>query len=182
MAGQLSQDEISSLRDAFSLFDKGRVLSHPFPVLSQFHASDGDGTITINELGEVMRSLGLNPTEDELRRMMREVDTDRNGTIDFNEFLTMMAARGAADSDGLDELRAAFNMFDKDGSGQISVQELRQVMHSLGKQSRSSYQPVLIRLSGERLTDKELEEMIREADSDGDGEIDFEEFCKMMDR
>jgi len=135
------------LRDAFSLFDK-----------------DGDGTITINELGDVMKSLGLNPSQEELRRMMREVDTDRNGTIDFNEFLTMMAAHSSAGSDGLDELRAAFNMFDKDGSGQISIQELKQVMHSLG----------------ERLTDRELEEMIHEADNNGDGEINFEEFCKMM--
>ncbi|KIL66567.1 hypothetical protein M378DRAFT_368565 [Amanita muscaria Koide BX008] len=99
MAGQLSQDEISSFRDAFSLFDK-----------------DGDGTITINELGEVMGSLGLDSTEDERRSMMEEVDTDRNGTIDFTEFLTMMAAHGAADSEGSDELQAAFNNSTRTGT------------------------------------------------------------------
>jgi len=52
---------------------------------------DGDGTITTKELGTVMRSLGQNPTEAELQDMINDVDADGNGTIDFPEFLTMMA-------------------------------------------------------------------------------------------
>uniref|UniRef100_A0A7N8YBS1 Calmodulin 2a (phosphorylase kinase, delta) n=1 Tax=Mastacembelus armatus TaxID=205130 RepID=A0A7N8YBS1_9TELE len=63
-------------KEAFSLFDK-----------------DGDGTITTKELGTVMRSLGQNPTEAELQDMINEVDADGNGTIDFPEFLTMMARK-----------------------------------------------------------------------------------------
>merc|ERR1712128_393707 len=54
---------------------------------------DGDGTITTKELGTVMRSLGQNPTEAELQDMINEVDADGNGTIDFPEFLTMMARK-----------------------------------------------------------------------------------------
>lgn len=53
--------------------------------------TDGDGTITSTELGTVMRSLGQNPTEAELQDMINDVDADGNGTIDFPEFLTMMA-------------------------------------------------------------------------------------------
>lgn len=75
-----------------------------------------------------MRSLGMNPTKDELQRMMEEVDADGSGTIDFNEFLIMMAPK----ADSQDELKAAFDMFDKDGSGSISAEELKQVMASLG--------------------------------------------------
>lgn len=78
-----------------------------------------------------MRSLGQNPTDAELRDMISEVDADGNGTVDFPEFLTMMARKlGEKDSD--EELKAAFEVFDKDGSGTISAAELKQVMQSLG--------------------------------------------------
>ncbi|KAI3362942.1 hypothetical protein L3Q82_011623, partial [Scortum barcoo] len=127
-------------KEAFSLFDK-----------------DGDGTITTKELGTVMRSLGQNPTEAELQDMINEVDADGNGTIDFPEFLTMMA-RKMKDTDSEEEIREAFRVFDKDGNGYISAAELRHVMTNLG----------------EKLTDEEVDEMIREADIDGDGQVNYE--------
>uniref|UniRef100_A0A4W2G7Q3 EF-hand calcium-binding domain-containing protein 11 n=1 Tax=Bos indicus x Bos taurus TaxID=30522 RepID=A0A4W2G7Q3_BOBOX len=133
-------------KEAFSLFDK-----------------DGDGTITTKELGTVMRSLGQNPTEAELQDMINEVDADGNGTIDFPEFLTMMA-RKMKDTDSEEEIREAFRVFDKDGNGYISAAELRHVMTNLG----------------EKLTDEEVDEMIREADIDGDGQVNYEEFVQMM--
>lgn len=83
-----------------------------------------------------------------------------NGTIDFPEFLTMMA-RKMKDDDSEEELREAFKVFDKDGSGDISAAELRHVMTSLG----------------EKLTDEEVDEMIREADVDGDGKVNYEGKC-----
>ena len=66
------------------------------------------GTITTKELGTVMRSLGQNPTEAELQDMINEVDADGNGTIDFPEFLNLMA-RKMKDTDSEEEL--------KDGAG-----------------------------------------------------------------
>eukprot|EP01089_Gocevia_fonbrunei_P005715 TRINITY_DN161_c0_g1_i1.p1 TRINITY_DN161_c0_g1~~TRINITY_DN161_c0_g1_i1.p1 ORF type:complete len:150 (-),score=49.10 TRINITY_DN161_c0_g1_i1:47-496(-) len=146
MVEQLSEEQIAEFKEAFSLFDK-----------------DGDGKITSKELGTVMRSLGQNPTEAELREMIQEVDTDRSGNIDFPEFLTMMA-RKMQDSEGEEEIREAFKVFDKDGNGLISAAELRHVMTHLG----------------EKLTEEEVDEMIREADVDGDGQINYEEFVKMM--
>ncbi|KAI2572382.1 CALM1 isoform 14 [Pan troglodytes] len=59
-----------------------------------------------------MRSLGQNPTEAELQDMINEVDADGNGTIDFPEFLTMMA-RKMKDTDSEEEIREAFRVFDK---------------------------------------------------------------------
>ncbi|KAL1783647.1 calmodulin [Sigmodon hispidus] len=115
---------------------------------------DGDRTITTKELGTVMRSLGQNPTEAELQDMINEVDADGNGTTDFPEFLTMMA-RKMKDTDSEEEIREAFHVFDKDGNGCISASELRHVMTNLG----------------EKLTDEEVDEMIREADIDGDGQL-----------
>merc|ERR1712183_893644 len=110
---------------------------------------DGDNTIATAELGTVMRSLGQEPTESELNDMINEVDANGNGTIDFEEFLEMMA-RKMKETDTAEEIRQAFRVFDKDGNGFISSAELRHVMTNLG----------------ERLTDEEVEEMIREADCD----------------
>ena len=142
-----------------------------------------------------MRSLGQNPTEAELQDMVNEVrfvawrarpllalargapprarppppcfprarvpaqvDADGNGTIDFPEFLTMMA-RKMKDTDSAEEIKEAFKVFDKDGNGFISAAELRHIMTNLG----------------EKLTDEEVDEMIREADVDGDGQINYDE-------
>ena len=114
MADNLSEEQIAEFKEAFSLFDK-----------------DGDQTITTKELGTVMRSLGQNPTEAELQDMINEVDADGNGTIDFSEFLSLMA-RKMKDTDTEEELVESFKVFDRDGNGLISAAELRHVMTNLG--------------------------------------------------
>ena len=80
-----------------------------------------------------------------------------NGTIDFPEFLTMMAKK-MMDTDTEEENKEVFRVFDKDGNGHISAAELRHVMTNLG----------------ESLTDEEVEEMIREADVDDDVQVNYE--------
>lgn len=146
MADQLLEEQIAEYKQAFSLFDK-----------------DGDGTITTKELGAVMRSLGQNPTEEELQDMIYEVEAEGNETIDFSEFLTMMA-KMLNNTDIGEDMRQAFRVFDKDGDGLVNAAELRHVMANLG----------------EKLTDEEVDEMIREADTDGDGKVNYSEFLKML--
>jgi calmodulin len=120
-------EQISEFKEAFSLFDKGELLYLQTTELGLTSIlADGDGTITTKELGTVMRSLGQNPTEAELQDMVNEVDADGNGTIDFPEFLTMMA-RKMKDTDSEEEIKEAFKVFDKDGNGFISAAELRHV-------------------------------------------------------
>ena len=118
---------------------------------------DLDGRITATELGIVMRSLGQRPTETELKNMVTLVDQDGNGTIEFNEFLNMMS-RKMKETDKEEELKEAFRVFDRNGDGFISAPELRLVMTNLG----------------EKLTDEEVEDMIREADLDGDGLVNYD--------
>ncbi|KAJ8606814.1 hypothetical protein MRB53_040681 [Persea americana] len=109
----LSEEQIQSFKDVFNLFDK-----------------DGSGSISTSELGDIMRGLGQNPTEEELQDMVNEVDTDQSGSIEFNEFMAMMATT-IRPKDFAEETMAAFRVFDKDGSGTISAAELKAVMKSL---------------------------------------------------
>ncbi|KAL2830133.1 hypothetical protein BJY01DRAFT_227466 [Aspergillus pseudoustus] len=146
MADLLTPDQIAQFREVFNVFDK-----------------DGTGDITATELGEVMRSLGQNPTETELQDIIDELDVDRTGTIDFDEFLILMS-RKVKDSDPEAELRSAFAVFDQDNSGTISADELRRVLRSIG----------------DDISDADVDEMLKIADVNGDGSIDYEEFVKLM--
>jgi calmodulin len=149
------------------------------------------GTIDAHELGTVMRSLGHQPTDEDIEDMIREVcyrrlldwepfnqsfllsslclflvpkaDKDGNGTIDFAEFIHMMPSQ-EKDDNAEEEMLEAFQVFDTDGNGSITADELRQIFSNLG----------------ESLTDEEITDMIKEADTDGDGEINYEEFIRMM--
>ncbi|KAK3305871.1 uncharacterized protein B0T15DRAFT_213250 [Chaetomium strumarium] len=146
----LPQDQIDQYKQVFEIFDK-----------------DGTGDITADELGNVMKELGLNPSEEELQDLINEVDTNKDGVISFDEFLALMS-QTVKEVDTEQELLNAFTVFDKDGSGTISSDELRHVLKQLG----------------ENLTDEEVDEMIKLADRNGDGHIDCwridHEFANIM--
>jgi calmodulin len=126
---------------------------------------DQQGTVATTQLGLVMRSLGHNVSKADLQDMINRVDPDKKGTITFPEFLMLMAPRIEHDVSE-EEIKEAFKAFDRNGSGHISGSELQHIMKHLG----------------EKLTDDWflLDEMIAEADKDGDGEINYEEFLSIM--
>lgn len=124
---------------------------------------DGDGTITTRELGSVMRALGLNPTEAEILNFIKEADLDNSGSINFDEFAVLMFDK-IKDIDSEEDIIAAFKVFDMENKGYITQHELRHVMTNLG----------------EKLTDQEVADMMREADADGDGKINYQDFVKIM--
>lgn len=146
MAENLTEEMVVEYKEAFVIFDK-----------------DGSGSITTKELGTVFRSLGQNPTESELTEMIRQVDRDGNGTIEFPEFL-MLVANNTRKPDTEEEVVASFKSFDKENNGFIPAAELRHVMMNIG----------------EKLSDEEVDVMIQEADIDGDGQINYEEFVRNM--
>merc|ERR1712055_1103311 len=92
-----------------------------------------------------------------------EVDIDGNGTIEFEEFLSMMKKK-ASETDEESDLREAFKIFDRDKDGFISMKELKKVASMLGTM----------------LSKEELDEFMAEADSDGNGKLDYDEFVKML--
>lgn len=124
---------------------------------------DGSGSISQQELGVVLSNLGTRCTAAELSEMMNEVDQDGNGEIDFDEFVIMMA-RQAGYQDSEQELKDAFAVFDINKDGEISGSEIKAVMKQLGQ----------------HLENDEVDLIISEADVDGNGNINYDEFVKIM--
>ncbi|XP_027247765.1 centrin-4 isoform X1 [Cricetulus griseus] len=125
---------------------------------------DGSGTIDVKELKIAMRALGFEPKKDEVRQMTVEIDKG-TGTIGFEDFFAIMSVK-MSEKDEKEEILKAFKLFDDDATGSISLNNIKRVAKELG----------------ENLTEDELQEMLDEADRDGDGEINEEEFLRMMKR
>ncbi|XP_023320702.1 calmodulin isoform X2 [Eurytemora carolleeae] len=116
MDGDMDEDELEEWKTIFNLFDV-----------------DGDQSITGEELGVVLRSMGQNPSEQELEQMINEMDEDGSGTVDFEEFVILMKRKTADnEADGHDDIEEAFKIFDRNNDGVISAEELAAVMISLG--------------------------------------------------
>ena len=107
MADKLTPAEVAEIRKAFSVFDV-----------------DGDENITSKELADVMRSFGLNPSEDELMDMINKFDTDGDGLISFPEFLEMMAPN---ENDKYLQLKSALQLFDPNDEGIVDISEMESI-------------------------------------------------------
>jgi centrin-1 len=147
----LTEDEVLEIKEAFDLFD-----------------TDGSGTISTEELRKALQNLGIDARNQTLLNMMSDLDKDRSGAIDFDEFISMMTAQ-MSDTDSREDLRKVYNLFLGDDSGsrvnnKIQLQHLKRVARELN----------------EAMSDEELLEMITRADLDRDGAVDFEEFYAIM--
>uniref|UniRef100_A0A7S4UGR5 Calmodulin n=1 Tax=Alexandrium monilatum TaxID=311494 RepID=A0A7S4UGR5_9DINO len=146
MVDFLTNQQIDEFRRIFNLFDK-----------------DGDGTILTSNLGQVMRCLGLNPTEKELAQYISESDVNCDGVLEFEgEFLPLMATK-CKDIDDEEDLVEAFKPFDRDNSGYVYITEFRHLMKTLGEQ----------------LPDEEVDHMLQLIGCDTEGRIDYKEFIRM---
>lgn len=161
----MSAERRTELRRVFATFDR-----------------NGDGHITREELRESLRGLRISVSDAEVEEAVTESDANGDGRIDLDEFcglLESMSAVGKAaggcgdgggggdgESGGEAELKEAFDVFDRDGDGVITVEELGRVLSSLGMSE------------GKRA--EACEEMIRKVDVDGDGMVNFDEFKRMM--
>ncbi|KAF4367003.1 hypothetical protein CsatB_014132 [Cannabis sativa] len=152
------------LRKVFSTFDK-----------------NSDGFITKQELMESLRNIRIFMTEKEVEEMVLKLDANGDGLIDFEEFglLCESMTGGGGGEQGKDEvngneslfeneedLKEAFDVFDRDKDGRISVEELGSILSSLGLKE------------GKKM--ENCKEMIKKVDMDGDGMVNFEEFKSMM--
>ncbi|TKY60977.1 calcium-binding protein CML25 [Spatholobus suberectus] len=161
-----SKEEIPSATPSrstsLSVRSRARLATELEQVFNKFDVN-GDGKISASELGSIMGSLGQPATEQELENMIREVDGDGDGCISLQEFIELNT-KGVDSDEVLENLKDAFSVFDIDGNGSITAEELNTVMRSLGEECSLA----------------DCRRMIGGVDSDGDGTIDFEEFRVMM--
>lgn len=132
------------MRTAFEIFDK-----------------NNNDVIDEHEFGNLIRAIGFNPSNREIEETLRKFDKNGDGVIDFQEFISMAKHFEGCSKDDMEQtLRQAFRVFDRDGNGYISTEELRYVVTTFG----------------EKLTHEEAEELIAMFDKNKDGKLEYEEF------
>jgi len=124
---------------------------------------DGDGLIEKDELIQgYMKVMGQVYSQEELDKIIKEVDVNQSGVIDYSEFVMATISRQISLSNQM--LEAAFAMLDKDGKGYLDANDLKVVLNAHGKKIQESV----------------WSDMIREADLDKDGKISIDEFKNLM--
>jgi len=146
IANQLGEGQVKALRAMFLALD-----------------DNGDGLLTADEVQDGMKRSGFNVPVD-LQQILEEVDSDGSGVIDYTEFLAATLDKQLYMQEDL--CWAAFRVFDRDGNGKISKEEIAQVLGS--------------GIAGS--AELESAALVEDFDTNGDGEIDFEEFMDMMRR
>ncbi|KAG9139289.1 hypothetical protein Leryth_011292 [Lithospermum erythrorhizon] len=144
IAGCLSEEEIMGLKQMFKGMD-----------------ADNSGTITLEELKHGLSKQGTKLSEYEVKQLMEAADADGNGTIDYEEFITATMHLNRMDKE--EHLYTAFQYFDKDKSGYITIEELEQALREFGMND-----------------ERDISQIISEVDSDHDGRINYDEFVAMM--
>jgi calmodulin len=146
MANKFTEKEIQELKEAFKMFDK-----------------DNSGSISQNELKSTIKQMGFQCDDQQIDSLMKKLDSDNSGTINFNEFLDLIAnftdeGENMSDEQQKDrELKEIFNRFDINKDGYITSDELKITMKDLD----------------EKATDEEINMMIKQADADGDGKVNY---------
>ena len=159
MASHLSESEISQLKREFLDIDE-----------------DGSGEISVGELKNILKDPRLKMSDEAINNLLKDFDLDGSGGIDVGEFLILMGNRKNQDLKKMIHkaiimkcpIRRAFNESDKNGDGFITRKEFKQVMR---RQKGRHYAAV-----GE----KQLDAMIKAYDRNGDGKVDYDEFCLGM--
>ena len=142
----LTEDQKQELEEAFNLFDQ-----------------DKSGTITIDELSIVMKSIGQSSSREAVKEMIGDIDDDNDGEVDFKEFMKLMA-RKMKEGETDEELIEAFKTFDVNNNKFITVDELSEIMEKYG----------------EKMPKDEVIKMFTEANKGNNGRLTFEEFVLMM--
>ncbi|KDO15730.1 hypothetical protein SPRG_18727 [Saprolegnia parasitica CBS 223.65] len=148
MTQELSETEITEFREIFNLVDRDR-----------------GGSITKVELGELMDTLGINTSPEEIDLMINEIDQDSNGEIDFDEFVAVMSRKVNA-TYSADQVKASFKMFENPSTpGCIRVERLVSALTTYGS---------------DKISEEQARELICQLEPDSNGLVNYEEYVNMM--
>ncbi len=139
IASRLSENEIKTLKDIFNSINKNQ-----------------DGTLTVEEIKTGISQL-KNDENFNFEELFKSIDTDGSGVINYTEFIAASIDRNIYLKE--EKLYEAFKMFNNDGSGKISVEELKNIMKD---------------------DENKIQELIKANDLNNYGEIDYSEFIDMM--
>lgn len=147
---EISDEEKKEIRDAFNILDE-----------------DGDGKLSLDEMRLLLQSQFMTFTDAQANALLAELDTDKSGTIEYDEFEKYVIDNGLSKPTAEEfgsEMKEAFEMFDTDHNGYIDAVEFKSFMMTLGDQ----------------MSEEQVSELMKEVDTNGDGKIDYKEFCAHM--
>ncbi|XP_046914562.2 myosin-2 essential light chain [Dermatophagoides farinae] len=132
----------------------------------QIFDTKGDGCIDVDQIGEVLRAMGQNPTEADIHRCSEPLrEQQRDQRITFEVFMPIYQQISKnKDRYSFDDIVEGLRHFDTDGSGTIGAAELRHLLTALG----------------EKLTEDEVEQLIDSTMIDDEGRINYETFVKAI--
>ncbi|CAE7844359.1 Calmodulin [Symbiodinium microadriaticum] len=164
----LSEQEVSYYATELNL-TTDQVLE--FKQVFDEYMEDLDGALTRKNIGNLVRAVGLNPSKSDLHAIIKQADADGSGDLDFEEFMIIVAQVIAMTPTPSPEeyerdMRELFEAIDLDGSGFISSRELIVALSTKGP---------------EPMEPDEVKKVLGRIDKDGDGKMNFREFCKIMD-
>ena len=134
----------------------------------------GDGTVALEEFVDTWKSFGFQAPKEDVVTALMAADEDGDEELDFHEFVHMISSGRTAMSGEiqgqLSEMREIFSIFDPNGDGAISADEIYPVLKHFCGLDESSF----------KLELSDIERLLLEVDDDGNGELDFFEFASMM--
>ena len=143
-----SPEELQEFRDIFNLADRS-----------------GEGHINKDQLGELLETLGIDATPDELHLMLAEIDADNNGLIEFNEFVAIMSRKVNAAYTAT-QVQNAFKTFEGvSPDGYVRAEVLVKALQTYGK---------------DKLTEEQATELVSQMESDSGGMINYKNYVDMM--
>ena len=125
--------------------------------------SNKDGNVNSIELANILKAIDINASDEEIKEIIAEIDLEGNGEINFEKFVSIVNRRDK-DVDNEEEVLNAFKLFDKEGNGLININDLKHIMLTCGN----------------NFSETEINDLLKEADIDMDGYINYEEFIRSL--